>query len=70
MREEVEPGWTEIACHPGYVTPDYTPIYRDEREAELRTLTDPRIPATMRQLGISLESYLSYARLMERSWPA
>jgi predicted glycoside hydrolase/deacetylase ChbG (UPF0249 family) len=65
MREEVGEGWTEIACHPGYVTPDYTPIYRSEREVELRTLTDPRIPANMEQLGISLHSYATYARLVE-----
>ena len=62
MREEVGEGWTEIACHPGYVTPDYTPIYRHEREAELRTLTDPEVPAAMGALGISLESYITYAR--------
>jgi len=65
MCEEVGEGWTEIACHPGYVTPDYTPIYRSEREAELRTLTDPRIPATMQELGITLESYATYASLTE-----
>lgn len=65
MREEVGEGWTEIACHPGYVTPDYTPIYRSEREVELRTLTDPRIPANMEQLAISLHSYATYARLVE-----
>jgi predicted glycoside hydrolase/deacetylase ChbG (UPF0249 family) len=67
MREEVGEGWTEIACHPGYVTPDYIPIYRSEREAELRTLTDARIPATLEELGISLESYITYAQLEARS---
>lgn len=67
MREEVGEGWTEIACHPGYVTPDYTPIYRSEREAELRTLTDARIPAKLEELGISLESYITYAQLTGRS---
>jgi chitin disaccharide deacetylase len=67
MREEVGEGWTEIACHPGYVTPDYTPIYRSEREAELRTLTDARIPVALDELGISLESYTTYAQLAGRS---
>jgi chitin disaccharide deacetylase len=62
MREEVDEGWTEIACHPGYVTSDYIPIYRSERETELRTLTDARIPATLEELDISLESYITYAQ--------
>jgi chitin disaccharide deacetylase len=67
LREEVGEGWTEIACHPGYVTPDYTPIYRSERESELRTLTDVGIPAKLEELGVSLESYITYAQLVGRS---
>jgi chitin disaccharide deacetylase len=63
VREEVGEGWTEISCHPGYVSDDYTPMYRREREAELRTLTDPRIRATIEELGIALESYETYAEL-------
>jgi chitin disaccharide deacetylase len=61
IREEVREGWTELSCHPGYVTDDYLPMYRHEREAELRTLTDPRIRATIEELGIALESYATYA---------
>jgi predicted glycoside hydrolase/deacetylase ChbG (UPF0249 family) len=60
IREEVREGWTELSCHPGYVTDDYVPMYRDEREAELRTLTDPRIKATFEELGIELDSYATY----------
>jgi predicted glycoside hydrolase/deacetylase ChbG (UPF0249 family) len=63
LREEVGEGWTEISCHPGYVSDEYTPMYRHEREAELRTLTDPRIRATIEELGIVLESYETYAEL-------
>lgn len=63
LRDEVGEGWTEISCHPGYVTPDYRPMYRREREAELRTLTDPRIRATLGALDIRLESYAGYARI-------
>jgi predicted glycoside hydrolase/deacetylase ChbG (UPF0249 family) len=61
IREEVREGWTELSCHPGYVTDDYLPMYRHEREAELRTLTDDRIRATIDELGIELESYATYA---------
>jgi len=60
LREEVVAAWTEFSCHPGYATPDYTPVYLVEREAELRTLTDPRIRQTIDELGLSLASYADY----------
>ncbi len=62
LRDEVSEGWTEVSCHPGYMTPDYRSMYATEREAEIRTLTDPRIRATIDELGIRLESYATYAR--------
>lgn len=60
LREEVPPGWTEFSCHPGYVTPGYSAVYLSEREAEVHTLTDPRVAETIDELGISLESYADY----------
>jgi predicted glycoside hydrolase/deacetylase ChbG (UPF0249 family) len=60
LREETVAAWTEFSCHPGYATPDYTPVYLVEREAELRTLTDPRIRQTIDELGLSLASYADY----------
>ena len=27
LRDEVKEGWTEVACHPGYVSPDFTSVY-------------------------------------------
>ena len=63
LREEVGEGWTEVSCHPGYVSEDYTPMYRDEREAELRTLTDPRIRTAIEELGLDLQSYATHAEL-------
>jgi predicted glycoside hydrolase/deacetylase ChbG (UPF0249 family) len=66
LREEVGEGWTEISCHPGYVSDDYTPMYRHEREAELRTLTHPRIRAAIDEMGIALESYETYGELRRR----
>ena len=58
--EDVGEGWTEFSCHPGYVSPDFQSIYLTEREAELRTLTDPRIRETIEELGICLASYADY----------
>jgi hypothetical protein len=63
LREEVREGWTEISCHPGYVSEDYTPMYRHEREAELRTLIAPQIKLAIDELGIDLQSYATYAEL-------
>ncbi len=60
LREEVEPGWTEFSCHPGYASPDFTSVYLHEREAELRTLTTPAIRETIETLGIRLMNYADY----------
>jgi chitin disaccharide deacetylase len=57
LREEVGEGWTEISCHPGYPSPDYTAMYLDERVEEVRTLTDPRVRQTIDEQGIRLRSY-------------
>jgi predicted glycoside hydrolase/deacetylase ChbG (UPF0249 family) len=62
LREEVPDGWTEISCHPGYRSPDYRSVYLAEREAEVRTLTDPRIRATLVDLDIHLASYADFRR--------
>ncbi len=57
LRNEVDEGWTEIGCHPGFVTDDFTSVYLAEREVEVATLTDPRVGAEIRALGIRLASY-------------
>lgn len=71
LREEVGGGWTEFSCHPGYLSPDYAAVYLTEREAEVHTLTDPRIRQTIQELGIRLVSYADYPgiRLNEESPP-
>ena len=60
LRREVVDGWTEFSCHPGYLSPDYAAVYLREREAEVRTLTDPRIRQTIEELGIRLVSYADF----------
>jgi predicted glycoside hydrolase/deacetylase ChbG (UPF0249 family) len=67
LREEVPEGWTEFSCHPGYRSPDFTSVYLIEREAEVRTLTDPRIRQTIAEQGIRLASYADYSRAVPRS---
>jgi predicted glycoside hydrolase/deacetylase ChbG (UPF0249 family) len=60
LQEEVSEGWTEVACHPGYVTPDFSSVYLQEREEEVRTLTAPCIRQTIEALGIQLVNYTDY----------
>jgi predicted glycoside hydrolase/deacetylase ChbG (UPF0249 family) len=66
LREEVPAGWTELSCHPGYVSPDFASVYNGERETEVRTLTDPRVRQTLAELGIRLASYADYGEVLRR----
>jgi predicted glycoside hydrolase/deacetylase ChbG (UPF0249 family) len=63
LRDEVPPGFTEFSCHPGYITSDYQGVYSDEREAEIRTLIDPRVRQTIDETGIELISYDEFNQL-------
>ena len=64
LHEEVGAGWTEVSCHPGYMSdPEYSSSYNIEREAEVRTLTDPAIAAAIEEVGIRLESYATYKEI-------
>ena len=50
-------GVTELACHPGYVSPDLDSSYAAEREIELATLLDLRVRTLIRELGIILINF-------------
>jgi chitin disaccharide deacetylase len=55
LAAEVAPGAvTELGCHPGYTGAGFASSYLNEREAEVRTLCDPRTRARVEQLGITL----------------
>ena len=62
LRNEVEPGWTEISCHAGYISPDFQSIYLSEREAEVATLTDPRVRDAIAENDITLVNYEAFGR--------
>jgi predicted glycoside hydrolase/deacetylase ChbG (UPF0249 family) len=57
LRDELGNGWTEIGSHPGYVEAELRSSYRAGREAELATLTDPRVRAELDALGVRLVSF-------------
>jgi predicted glycoside hydrolase/deacetylase ChbG (UPF0249 family) len=54
---EVGEGFTELGCHPARVTDDLTSSYRDEREIELQTLTEPGLRNEIEDGGVRLASY-------------
>ncbi len=53
----LEPGTTELACHPGYAG-DLDTMYRDERAVEVAVLCDLRVRAALDAEGIVLRSFL------------
>jgi chitin disaccharide deacetylase len=54
-------GFAEVGCHPGLVTDELHSSYRDEREIEIETLTDPGLPARIEALGLTLASYYDWS---------
>ena len=60
LTTEVVSEWTEIGCHPGYRSPGFSSSYLEEREAEIRTLTDPRVRASTDDLGLRLVSFAEF----------
>jgi predicted glycoside hydrolase/deacetylase ChbG (UPF0249 family) len=59
--EDLEPGVTELACHPGEGD-DLDSLYRAERERELEVLCDPRVREVIERERISLRSFAELAR--------
>jgi predicted glycoside hydrolase/deacetylase ChbG (UPF0249 family) len=57
LENELVGGWTEIGCHPGFVDDDLRSSYREPREAELATLTDPAVRVLLHDLGLRLASF-------------
>lgn len=62
LETEVGPGWTELSCHAGYISPDFQSIYLSEREAEVASLTNPLVQAAIKRLGIVLANYEDFGR--------
>jgi len=51
---------TEMACHPG-LNVEINTMYRHERDWEVETLTDPRLPEVLDSLGIRLYTFRDFA---------
>lgn len=59
---ELHGGIYELAVHPGYLDPAADYVYHQDREWELATLSDPRLPALLHDNGIELISYHQLGR--------
>ena len=57
LEKEIQPGFTELACHPGYVTDDFKSEYAVEREIELRSICDSNVKQRITELNIELVSF-------------
>jgi predicted glycoside hydrolase/deacetylase ChbG (UPF0249 family) len=64
---ELGPGVTELTCHAGYVDEGLASSYTIEREAELRTLCDARVPPALAERGIRLAGFRDLAALLAPS---
>jgi predicted glycoside hydrolase/deacetylase ChbG (UPF0249 family) len=65
LSREIEDGVYEMSCHPGYFDPSLEAVYHRDREHELATLTDPRLPGMIGALGIRLISYRDLAAMAD-----
>jgi predicted glycoside hydrolase/deacetylase ChbG (UPF0249 family) len=54
---ELRRGIYELAVHPGYLDEAADYVYHQDREWERETLSDPRLPALLREHGVELISY-------------
>jgi chitin disaccharide deacetylase len=61
LRNELDAGIYELACHPGYFDPVVHYVYHKDREQELQTLVDPRTMALLDELGVRRVNYRQLA---------
>jgi chitin disaccharide deacetylase len=57
LATEVDDGFNELCCHPGYADRHLPSSYRLERQAELETLRDPSLPELIRERHITLATF-------------
>jgi predicted glycoside hydrolase/deacetylase ChbG (UPF0249 family) len=65
LATRVEPGITELICHPAYVDASLASSYRLEREVERATLCDAEVSRALPALGIQLVGFADVRGLVE-----
>lgn len=63
LRQELTEGIYEMSCHPGFVDPEFECVYHKDREWELKTLCDPRLPRILGDAGIRVIGYRQLAEI-------
>jgi predicted glycoside hydrolase/deacetylase ChbG (UPF0249 family) len=70
LETEIRAGFTELACHPGYISSDFQSEYSVEREVELRSLCHPAVRERVQELGITLVNYTQAYDLLRSESPS
>jgi len=65
LKTQVGPGFTELACHPGYMGEDFQSEYAIEREVELQSLCSAAAQQSVAQMNIELMNYYQVRQLMD-----
>lgn len=63
LEQELQDGFTELSCHPGYASGELHSDYVAEREIELRTLCNSRVASKVVSVGAHLINYREFAML-------
>ena len=63
LEQELGDEVLELSCHPAYVDAGFVSDYHAERDIERRTLSDPRVPAFLRERNIRLITFRELASL-------
>lgn len=63
---ELGRGIYELAVHPGYLDTSTDYVYQQDREWELETLSDPRLPILLAEQGVRLISYHELPHAVEQ----
>lgn len=66
LATEIGAGITELSCHPGYIDAEFSTSYAGEREAEVRTLTDPLLRRVLQEQEIQLASFHELGALLKK----
>ena len=67
LANELPGGFYELAVHPGYVDPELDMVYHQDRERELATLCDPRLPGFLDEHGIKLIGFGDLPAVLARA---
>ena len=67
LGNELQGGIFELAVHPGYVEPGVHMVYHEDRELELTTLCDPRLPGFLEEHEIRLIGFGDLPAVLARA---